>query len=160
MRLAANRGFTLIEMLTVVAILGIVLAVGLPHLDPGRMDTNKLAQSLVGDVRLARLRAITGGSHYVVKVTTGAMGAMSYKVVQMAESGDGTWVEATGGWKRTVSLPSGMSVSGGGEGGFSVEFNTRGMLVSNEEPVLATITDDYGAVRKLTVWPSGQVHVE
>jgi prepilin-type N-terminal cleavage/methylation domain-containing protein len=159
MHLAGNRGFTLIEMLTTVAILGIVLAVALPHLDRRRMDINKLTQSLVGDIRLARLRAITGGAHYAVKATSGIEGNRGYEVVQMEETGDGDWVEAVDGWKRVVPLSSGMSVSGGEEG-FSVEFNTRGMLVSSEVPVAATITDDFGAVRNFTVWPLGQVHVD
>lgn len=160
MKPTGDRGVSILDAVVSIAIFGVVLAAALPHLDPRRTDTVEVMQSLVGDLRMARLRAITGGVHYAVELLpqdgrqTGA-----YEVVEMTDAGNGAWVRAPYGWKRSVRIPPSVMITGQ-DGISSVEFNTRGMMVSREEPVTISVTDTFGLAHSLAVWPSGQVHVE
>lgn len=153
------RGFTLIDMIGTMAMFGVVVAIAFPHVDLRRMDTDRFLQSLVGDIRLARLRAITSGVHYAVRVNEDGEGATGYQVVEMEDAGAGMWADSTRGWKREVAIPPTVAVASE-DGPFELEFNTRGMLVSSNRPVALMIFDDFGAERGFTVWPSGQVYVE
>src|SRR5262245_23032012 len=86
--LAQAHGYTLVELLTVIALFGALVAAGLPHVDPSRQDLNQSLAELIGDLRFARGRAITSGEHYAVKVDA----AGSYEVQRLTLDATGTWV--------------------------------------------------------------------
>lgn len=69
---AGGFGFTLIELMVVISILGIMGAIALPVLiDPGN-KARKAARELMGDMQLARMSAIkTNQDHAIVFNTAG-----------------------------------------------------------------------------------------
>ncbi|MBX5230574.1 MULTISPECIES: GspH/FimT family pseudopilin [unclassified Rhizobium] len=70
-RHAGSAGFTLMEMLVVLAILGMVLAVALPQFHrAGSSTTATVASSIVRGARLARLVAIKRGSDTTLSIDT------------------------------------------------------------------------------------------
>lgn len=61
-----SRGFTLVEMLIVIAILGIVLGIAAPNLSRYRHNVNlrEAARDISAEMNLCRQRAITENSRY------------------------------------------------------------------------------------------------
>src|SRR6266581_3856135 len=86
-RLRCRAGYTLVELLTAVAIFGILAAAGLPHIDTGRQDINSAAKQVIADYRWARTRAITSGVHYTVTWS----GSNAYQVQRLKQNADTTW---------------------------------------------------------------------
>jgi len=143
-------GYTLIEVLTTVCVLGIVLAAALPHLDPRRQDLETTMQSLLGDLRFARAKAISSGVHYSVSRTDSG----HYNMNRHRDGGDGTWpVDSV---VKTINLPSTVQFWMWPD---NIEFNTRGMLVAPAFPVVGIIGDLATSTwHGVDVWPSGQVN--
>jgi prepilin-type N-terminal cleavage/methylation domain-containing protein len=152
-RFASRDGYTLVELLVGVTIFGILAALGLPHVDSRRQDLNTAVKQTVGDIRLARSRAITTGDHFCIEFVD----TNNYKVRRMEEAA-GAWVPTT--VIKTGQLPSHIQyvTSPGSE---LIEFNTRGMMVSSTQPIWPTIWDTiHSGGHQLSIWPSGQVYEE
>ena len=152
--LAQAHGYSLVELMTVMALFGVLAASGLPHVDPRRQDVNQTLAQLIGDLRFARGRAITSGEHYAVKVDA----AGSYEVRRLTQDASGTWVldEVA----KTVALPTWVELQLP-EDVDEVEFNTRGMVVIPSENFEIHVKDTlYGAEHVIFVWPSGQIYHE
>jgi prepilin-type N-terminal cleavage/methylation domain-containing protein len=145
-RLRSRAGYSLVELLTSIAILGVLAAAGLPHLDSRRQDMNSAAQQVIGDYRWARTRAITSGVHYAVKWT----GSGAYQVQRMKQNADGTWSldQAV----KQITLPTTVLRTGSPD---SIEFNTRGMVVAATTMSTQTLSS-YSGSRAIAIWPSGQ----
>ena len=62
------NGFTFIELLTVIAILGILLAVGLGWFTPNRIAVNQAAQVLASQFNRVRLEAIRNNTYAGLRV--------------------------------------------------------------------------------------------
>ena len=149
-RITGSFGYTLIEVLTTIGVLGIVLAAALPHLDTRRQDLETTMDSLIGDLRVARAKSIATGVHYSLdRSDTG-----HYVLNRHIDNGDGTWPIDTA--IKTVTLPSTVQFWMWPN---DIEFNTRGMLVSPSYPVVG-IVGDLGTSRwhGVDIWPSGQVN--
>lgn len=152
--LAKAHGYSLVELMTVIALFGALVAAGLPHIDPSRQDVNHSLTELIGDLRFARGRAITSGQHYALKMDP----AGSYQVQRLMQDADGKWVLDD--VAKTVALPSSIELQLP-EDVDAVEFNTRGMVVSPSVNFEIHVKDTlHGAEHVIFVWPSGQVYHE
>ena len=149
-RLQGRLGYTLIEILTTIGVLGILLAAVLPHLDTRRQDLETTMQSLIGDLRVARAKSISTGVHYSVDRTdTG-----HYLLQRHVDAGNGTWpVDSV---VKTVTLPPTVQFFMWPD---DIEFNTRGLLVTPSFPVVGIIGDlGTSTWHGVDIWPSGQVN--
>ncbi len=154
-RLRGTAGYTLVELMAMVSILGIVALAGLPHVDNRREDINTSIQQVLSDMRYARARSITTGEHFALEW----VGASRYKVLRLVEVGGSWQVDKV---IRNVKLPSNIQVVGiGALADDRFEFNTRGMMISSTSPVWPIVVDTiHGNAHLLSVWPSGQIYRE
>jgi len=148
-RLRSRAGYSLIELLTAVAIFGVLAAAGLPHIDTSRQDIQSATKQVIADYRWARTRAITSGVHFNVTWTD----ANAYQVQRMKQVGT-TWSTDT--VVKQVTLPAAISRYAAQP---NVEFNTRGMMVSPNYNMFEMLWDGkFSTYRMVSLWPSGQVN--
>lgn len=153
-RLVADEGFSLLELLVAMTIFGVLAVAGLPHIDTRRQDLTTSVNRTVADLRFARGKAITTGDHYAVAFA----GASGYEIRRLQLVG-GAWVPSA--VVKTVALPSHIEFLGASMGPTSIEFNTRGMVVSSSAPLWPTMWDTlHGHGHQLSIWPSGQIYAE
>lgn len=65
---SSEQGLSLLEILVVVAVLGVILGVGFLLLPSDRLAVNQAADGLVSDVKLARFQAISRNKYVQVNV--------------------------------------------------------------------------------------------
>lgn len=142
-KLADNRGFSLVEMMVVIAIIGILATVVIPR---GSRQT-ELTAALDGDarvlaqnLRLAREKAMTQGVGLAIRFTD----ASEYEMVNME---DNTVV------KSGIALNRGIT---GPATGTTIQFNVDGTL-DNATSITLETTD--GRKREVTVNKLGLVSV-
>lgn len=133
------------------ALLGILAAAAAPFTDTRRQDINTAINVFMANVRQARARAITSGTH----VEFNWLGSGKYEIRPLEETSS-AWVAASAATRvgkipRTVELA--METT-------TFEFDTWGMMVSSDEPVEVDFSDAYGAKHRVSIWPSGQVYYE
>jgi len=87
---AREQGFTLLELLTVLGVLGLVLALGVPPLldATARLRVDLAAAEVVGALRGARSWAIRRNQLVAVKFSTGADGRVAFTLYRDGD-GDG-----------------------------------------------------------------------
>lgn len=147
--LPSQAGYSLIELLTAVAIFAILAAAGLPHLDTRRMDIANTTEQVIADYRWARSRSITGGVHYALVWTA----ENTYEVRRLKLVG-ATWTLDAA--VKQVTLPASLTRWGWPD---SVEFNTRGMMISADSAQFQGLWDaTFSSYRLISIWPSGQVN--
>jgi len=147
--LHSQAGYTLIELLTAVAIFAILAAAGLPHLDTRRTDIASATEQVISDYRWTRSRAITGGAHYALAWTA----ENTYEVRRLKLVGT-TWTLDT--VVKTGTLPATVIRWGWPD---TVEFNTRGMMISTDTTTFQGLWDNqFSSYRMISLWPSGQVN--
>lgn len=153
--LRREAGNTLIETLVTVAIVGVIIASGMPKFDPRRQDINTALATLLGDFRYTRARAITAGTHFSIKMNS----STQYQVQRHVQAADGTWANASA--VQTVNLPDTLTLS---MFPTTIEFNTRGLMVTETSPgvlseIYVYLNDNVGSrSHRFSVWPSGQVN--
>lgn len=161
----SSRGFTLFELLIVVALIGILGAIGLPALTE---STNRNAvwtasEQIGSQIRQARLKAITRNQRFRVDFDCPAVG--QYRVLAVQE--DPAIDDAADRCSQTYEHDSGvftmpMNVSFGADLP-TLEVTGRGIYSIVGVGVLPyTITVQYGAshARDLTVSLTGQINFE
>lgn len=146
-RVARQRGYSIVEMVTVLAIFGILAGSAFTHFTYQRIDIDTAVTSFVADVRYARARAITSGTHFAFNW----LGGNLYQVQELQQVGT-LWNYATTARRRQVPSHISVSISPA-----MLEFNTRGMMISATDPVYVEFSDAFGAHRTVAIWPSGQV---
>jgi prepilin-type N-terminal cleavage/methylation domain-containing protein len=150
-RLRSSAGYSVIELLTAVAIFAVMAAAGLPHINRNRQDINNATSQLVADYRWTRARSITGGVHFALKWTSSS----AYQVQRLKLVGTNWTLDQV---IKDVSLPANVTRSGTPA---MLEFNTRGMMISTTTANVQDITDSkFNAIRHISVWPSGQIHID
>jgi len=161
-----QRGTSLVEILAATGIVGILLGGAVLGLNATFNDLSSSSQQFAGDVRLARMDAITRGAHFRV-VWSGT----SYKTERLADAdGDGKWTKDLSAPSQTRKLPAGIKLasSTGTQGAQFVEFDTRGMIVTpeNESPDIVSVGISKAAPSSrnsgtvgIEIWPSGQIYL-
>jgi len=148
-RLACPCGYTVMELMMTVVLIGVLVGTAIPHLDTTRESINGALESVVGDLRFTRARAITTGRHYAFDI----IDAQTYRVQRMRDDGSGWTADSI---SRQVSLPEHVELAL--DGASVLEFNSRGMMISAELPPTLTLNDmKFGAGREVLIWPSGQI---
>ncbi len=147
------RGFGLIEIIAMIAIISILSAAGLMTVDQRRNDINTAERRILADFRWTRGRAIVSGVHHRINVT----GPNNYRIERLTE-GTGPWTFDR--VVREVTLPAHVSLTSDEA---LTEFNTRGTIVFPTAAAAAigtwTLNDSkFSAVRTLTIFPSGQIN--
>jgi hypothetical protein len=145
------HGYTVMELMTVLALTGIILAMAIPNIPRGTYDLWGTQTLFLGDIRAARTLSLTKGDHFRLLVT----GVDSYEVRRMQLLG-GIWIDRVQPPITARTLPTHISFAAGVTN--SYEFNTRGLLVNSNAVQDILLTDSQsGRYRGVTVWPSGQV---
>jgi prepilin-type N-terminal cleavage/methylation domain-containing protein len=139
-----QRGFTLVELLTVVTIVGLVMAMAAMALRPNRGDRMKsFVRSFVGVAHEARQSAISLRQAARIKLTKPAGTAGNYRVTLQTRdpSNSANWINLGGG---TLNVPLGVE-----------------LCVVEESAVLGTFSPTCPMVnnRNLCVSPNGYVTV-
>jgi len=80
MAIQKNQGFSVIEMLVVIAVLGVALGIGIGYLRSDRLAVNQAAQGLAAQVNRARLEAIKQNNYAGVCLSTSGSGGYSIRV--------------------------------------------------------------------------------
>jgi prepilin-type N-terminal cleavage/methylation domain-containing protein len=150
----AARGYTMIEVVMTMAIVGIIAAIARPHFDARRLQIVTAQRMVIANLRLARTNAITKNVHFQVTFPA----SQQLRVSRMIETpaGSGTWlVDSTN--VQTIPLPPVTQVASGVVGA-SFEFNSRGFPLNLNAVRQIDLQDTYGATKSLQLWPSGQVN--
>lgn len=123
-------GFSLVEAVVALVILGILLAAVLPYLTPRPMNLRADTNDLIANLRLARDLAISRTTRYRVVVTS----RTSY-VLQRLDQGTGQWV-----LERTIRLRENVQFARTTRDGQGAEFDSRGRIPQSPNSVLLPFT--------------------
>ncbi|GGM91126.1 prepilin [Thermus composti] len=154
-----GRGFSLLELLGVLAVLGVLLALGLPRLSPDRLALEQAAQTLAAQVTRARLEAIRQNAFAGLHLFTEGAGGYALfldrnenrrydpgEEIQRVAFGQGDWAR--------VRLDPEKSALGN----LPLLFDPRGLPA---KPITATLVLRAGnATRKVVVGQQGRARVE
>ena len=74
MKIKSSKGFTIIEMMIVIAIIGVILTVAAPNFNAYRQNTNlkEAARDISSDISLYRQRAVTENRGYKITFSAAA----------------------------------------------------------------------------------------
>lgn len=145
------RGFSAIDMLIAISIFGVLAANAVSDINSPRLQIATSQLQVVGQLRMARMKAITTVSHFSVSFTS----ATQLKVYPMTYNGTVWQLASTP--ISTVTLPSAVTFPAAVVG-TRIEFNSRGMVANSSAVTQVDLKDTFNQTRSLQAWPSGQVN--
>jgi len=150
----APAGLSVLEVLLALALLGLLLVLVFPRIDPRPLDLLADARDLAANLKVARARAIGRTTRYQVFVTVVGTAPGAY---ELRRADGSTWTT-----ERTVTLRPRVRFEGGGP--VCAEFDSRGRLVNTlacpvgGEPLTFTLRDVVrNATRQVVVHGAGLV---
>jgi len=154
MKLSANRGFTLIELMVTIAIVGIVSMIAVPNMIGWRAERKMRGaiNNLQGDMQLARFRAIRDAEEIAVLFNPGPN---SYLV--FVDSNKNCTPDAGEQQLRNVTLPVGVTFKSLTFAANCTRFDAKGM------PAIlgtATLENNTGKTLALAVNRVGRFNVK
>lgn len=156
-----NTGFTLVELLIVVAIMGVIAAVTIP----GYMAfipnyrLRSAAEELQGDIQFAKIRAIKLGVVVSIRVNTATdTYTMFVDNGAGANTGNGTLDGDEGAPIKTATMASGIDITGVTFTNNAVQFNSRG-LPFNWNDGEVSIRNERGRTTAVSVDEAGSVDI-
>jgi prepilin-type N-terminal cleavage/methylation domain-containing protein len=143
MKRIGQKGFSLVEVLVVIAIIGIVTAIAMPNLQ--RYATNSrlksAAREVMGDIFLCKERAISENRQYRM---TFNVGGSAYTI----EQPPGTVIQT----KDLTNFDRNIRIANAAFGGdASIDFQTRGTVDPNDNNGSAVLTNDRGSTATITL---------
>lgn len=148
--LQGQRGFTLVEMLTVMVIVSILVGVGLPSLQTsiGRNNVVASANRLIGSINFARSQAVNKQQIVTLEIKSATAGDWSEGWTVYSDAGrEGLQplVIADGDvWLKDIEVTDrGMTVNAGAAAQW-ISFNSRGQSFAATTIALCDSTDDNG----------------
>lgn len=158
-----NEGVTLIELIALVAVMGVLLAIGAAQLNPSGAATRQAAQAIAASVNQARFEAVRTNNTAGLLISAGSGGASG--TITLCSEIDETvaYSCSTGTTRELVDFSGGDLARAVIASPNSVElfFDRRGILRNPESSGLViTITDRGGGnVRTVSVLPTGSTEV-
>lgn len=155
--LTSEQGLSLVEVLVAVTILALMVALAVPNFNRSGLNRMNAAESLAGNIRLARANAVSRGARYRV-----TLGANSYLIQRLQDDdGDGVWEPDSAFGTQEIELPSGVTITEGAS--VEIEFTSRGLLAPLSDGTPPDVISIYvssvseNQSEAIEVWPSGQV---
>ncbi len=148
------QGFTMVEMMVVIIIMGMSLAIALPTLTRGNRarQVEGTAQELASRLQVCRQRAVaTRVPQRLVLVPEESR----YLLERLAD--DSTW-SADAGDEFEVPPPVDLTCVAGGElGNHTIEFEPRGTVRFEDSPARIAVTNAYGDTFTVSLVRTGRV---
>lgn len=132
-RRRAPRGFTMVELVTVLVLLGILAAVAVARLDVSAYRERAFHDGLKAALQYARKAAVAKRRQVCVDATTGSAGSVAFTVVAaVPEDGVAACPAANalplpGGSGNSVGVPAGVSLTAGSDFHFDALGRARGV---------------------------------
>jgi len=150
-----NSGFSLVELLVILSMVGILIAIVVPATNRSVLNLSSSVGEFEANVRLTRGNATGRGVHYRITLHS------NYYEIDRLRLNTGVWSHDPAYSVQTIQLARNVTITTGA--GQSFEFNSRGLLQSATPGTPAAQVDvvlhdnKTGETKTVGVWPSGQV---